>query len=64
MVFPFAEKYRHQFIKLFDQRLVGIDVYHLNGKFIGAAIVLQGLKHVVAQMAIAAGIQNECNQDL
>lgn len=51
-----AEKYRNPFVELRYQRFVGIDVDCFHGEGIFAAEGLQCLEHVVAQMAIGAGI--------
>jgi hypothetical protein len=55
----FAKQDRHQFIKLGNERFVGIDIHQLDGKRVFAAQSLQSLKHVVAQMAIRSGVEGE-----
>jgi hypothetical protein len=57
-----AKKDRHQLIILRHQRIIGINVDHLDGESVFTTKRLQRLKHVVAKMAVAARIKNEMCQ--
>ena len=57
--FPMTHQYRYQFIVLRHQCLIGIHVQHLDPVSIRPEQRLQGMQHVIAQMAVSAGIQGE-----
>ena len=55
-------QYRNQFVVLRNQVFIGIDIDHFDRKYILAAVRIERLQHVIAQMAITARIENEMQQ--
>ena len=53
---------RNPFIVGVQERVIGVDIEHLNGKAGGLRHCSQRVQHVVAKVAIRAGIKNEMGQ--
>lgn len=55
----YADQHRHQFIVGAQQHFVGIDIDDVDLHADGLRHSLQRVQHVVAQVAVGAGVENE-----